>query len=220
MENCLSTLAGNHNLIHLACMTTYRALVPVVLAALGGLVSTSNAATLSTTFASTELGSSNWSNVFNLTVSNPLGVQITALTVHISQSAPPRNLDVYVRPNTYVGSETNPGNWTLISSGTSSTAIANGADLIDITDFTLPQGTYGFALVNTNYQVQYTTGATDYNNADLVIDNGVTVTGPLAGGILTDKTWNGTITYNVVPEPSISILALLGSLTLARRRKN
>ncbi|MBC7980009.1 MAG: PEP-CTERM sorting domain-containing protein [Armatimonadetes bacterium] len=196
-----------------------------VLALFLGMSSTSRAALITTTFngsnGSGGITGGNWTFMFNLTVANTGGITFDAFTVNVAQSAS-HTLDVYVRPTTYLGFENTPAAWTLVSSGSSGPGSnANGPVFIDVANFSLAAGTYGFALVNTNYQAWITFGSNNYSNSDIAIETGAVISGPLSGGTASSTaTWNGSIDYAVIPEPSSGFLifSAVGFILVNRKR--
>ena len=75
-----------------------------------------------------------------------------------------------------------------------------------------------------NYSSDYTNGNgtnQNYSNADLALSFGTATNAfMVAGGVNSPRVWNGTIYYNLVPEPgSLGLLALGTACLLARRRR-
>jgi hypothetical protein len=183
-----------------------------------GIGRQASAESLTTGFGATNIGAANWTSFFDLTVSNPSGVTFREVTVDAFEGAN-GTLSIYVRPTTYVGSETTAAGWTFISSGT--VVGGNGPTNADVSDFILPSGTYGIAMFNENYRVEWTSPATDAFNSDLFIDSGAASGGPFSGTVFTNARWNGTLTYDVgIPEPAGLPLLATALLALRRRRRD
>ena len=149
--------------------------------------------------------------MFDLTVINPNGIRFNEFTVNVAQSGE-HTLDVYTRSSTYVGFENNAAEWTFVSTGASGPGSpANGAVMIDVADFDLAPGTYGLALVNTNYQAWITFSGNNYGNSDVSIQTGAYAQGLFTGGSFANRTWNGSINYEVIPEPTTGLLILFAA---------
>ena len=186
------------------------------------------AASISTIFATNNSGGVGNPVMFNISVLNPSGIFINAMDVNQASggvAGNPLSLDVYITPTTYVGNESTPGAWTLVSSGTGVTAASNTPANVVLTSFFLAAGNYGMAVNSTNMTQGYTNGANVYSNADLQISTGASAGGGFfVGSPNSPRTWNGTIYYDnagEVPEPAtvaLSAAGLLG-LVLLRKRK-
>ena len=180
----------------------------------------SQAASITTTFSS---NNEQAGNMFDVTTFGR-SLTVTGLNINAMQLNDPSNgvIDVYTKSGTYVGSETNPAAWNLVSA--TSLASANPTDtptFVDVTDFTLPantttglyvlfQGQPNSAFVpgsKTNI-LAYTNGSNTYSNADISLSLGTGNRGTF-GTSFSSRTWDGTIYYTAVPEPS----ELLGILT-------
>lgn len=190
------------------------------------------AGTITTTFAG---GNGQAGNMFDLTVgNNPLTV--TRLDINVAQFAggpgDPVPLAVYLKVGSYVGSESTPVAWTLVSSTPMTAVNPSGVPTpVDVTDFTLAANTtYGVYVLfrgqpngpDPTTFLSYTNGANVYSNADLSLTLGVGLRGEF-GTVFSPRTWNGTVYYDVtaVPAPAGLVLAGLGvpALALLRRRK-
>jgi hypothetical protein len=197
-----------------------------------GTMGSAQAASLTTTFAGGSGFNSPASsgNMFDLTtLSNALN--ITSLDVSTLNTGA-LTVNVYTKTGTYVGSETNSGVWSKVATGsTTATTSDNGSvTTVDISDFLLnPNTTYGMYVELIGTGVNFTSGANTYSNSDLSITTGSGIGGAFGStAVLTPRTWNGTINYNVanaqsVPEPA-SVLGLLmvgglGLETLKRKQK-
>ena len=186
---------------------------------------------LSTIFAG---GNSYYGNMFDLEIRNPQSVTITSLDLKI-ESGDIADVSVYYKTGSYVGSETNPGAWTL--AGTVPGVVSLGENIptpVDIPDFTLLSGqSYGIYVVLSGGDMKYTndpgqgTGThTQFSNDDLILTAG-NGTG-FFDGINDYRIWNGTIHYSgdavVLPLSSWMIalgLGIVGMVAFAilRRRK-
>ncbi len=163
--------------------------------------------------------------MFNLTV-GPTGITINGLDL-LDNSNSPLTLDVYVKSGTYVGYETDPADWTLASS----TAVGkgNGATVptaVDVTPFTLAAGkTYGIYITFTTGgnapEMLYTHGNHSYSNGDVSLSLGEGVQGMFGStSIFAARTWDGTIDYAPVPEPSAwALFGLTGAVALFARQR-
>jgi hypothetical protein len=193
------------------------------------------AATITTTFAG---GNAFNGNMFDVEVfSQP--ITVTGLTIHKMDTAN-ATLEVYTKPGTYVGSESNSVPWQLGSS--SSVTGAAGSDgssthgfgtFVDITDFSLAASSTtelyitftgaGGGPEDDENIMNYTNGMNTFTNADLELSLGVGKgNGGFSGRTVGSRTWNGTIHYSQVPEPSVlaGLFSLLGMSLFATRWRN
>ncbi|MCA9239620.1 MAG: hypothetical protein KDA37_05450 [Planctomycetales bacterium] len=161
-------------------------------------------------------------NMFDVTALNPL--QITAVDMHVNFDFA-FNLDIYIKPGSYVGFETDPGPWTLVSSGTAIGLGSGTPTPVDVSDFNLPVGSYGMYIDidsdDGSDGVQYTDGNSTYSNSDVQLDLGAGIWGDFGSiDVFSPRTWNGTIYYNVAPEPGVAgcAIACLAIVGLTGRR--
>ena len=155
-------------------------------------VESAHAVSITTTFAG---GNGQNGNMFDVTTfSND--ITINSLDINNQSGTTSNSLEVYLKNGTYVGSETAPGDWTLVST-TPLTSIQPGGTptTVDVTDFTLNANTtYGLYLTLNSGTLNYTNGANTYTNSDLEIQTGVGKQYPF-DSTFTPRTWNGTINY-------------------------
>ncbi|MDB4286296.1 right-handed parallel beta-helix repeat-containing protein, partial [bacterium] len=131
-------------------------------------------------------------------------VSVTSLAIDLDAGTVPTT-DIWYRPGTFVGNETNPnGDWVLL--GTAANVLSAGPGVptfIPVTfSVTIPAGqTYAFYIQTSTNLVNYTNGTTVGNvlvqNADVQILEGV---GKSAGAAFATSTfsprvWNGILTY-------------------------
>lgn len=170
--------------------------------------------------------------MFDITVhSNSITV---ASLDFLDASASALTLDVYIKSGTYLGSETTPAAWTLVS--TTAVATGNGSSTptaVNLTPFTLAAGSTDgiyitFTTASSPPNMLYTNGSNTYSNSDLTLSLGAGLTGLFGaspGTYLPQKTWNGTINYNVVsasaaPEPATwALFALAAPAAMFARRR-
>jgi hypothetical protein len=145
------------------------------------------------------------------------GLTVNSLDVNVDSGAV--TIDVYIKTGTFVGSETNPAAWTLVSATNVTGAGAGNQTLVAVTPFTLSAGeTYGIYVTtsvttNATPYMWYTNGTNSYSNADLTLNTGDGIGGQF-GSITVNaaRTWDGTINYTLAnttaPEPTS--LALFG----------
>jgi len=183
------------------------------------------AGSITTTFAG---GNRFDGNMFNATIGSS-AITVNSLAVNVDAGA--SVIDVYVKAGTYVGFETTPAAWTLVSA-TSVTGLGAGAHTpVAVTPFSLAAGTlYGIYVtidsnVNAPPYMYYTDANNVYSNADLSLSLGDGLGGKFGSlSVTSGRTWNGTINYTLgntaVPEPaSLALLALAApGLWLLRRR--
>lgn len=189
-----------------------------------GMATSSYAASITTTFAG---GNSAAGNMFDVTTFGN-ALRITSLEINVESLATGGSvLDVYTKPGTYVGSETDSSVWTRVSSTALATASPVGTPtFVGITDFILGANSLtGFYITfESGSFLEYTDGSNTYSNADLRLDLGVGKAG-LFGSTFSPRTWNGTINYEVIgdstPIPTPAMLpGLIGmGLGFMRKRK-
>jgi PKD repeat protein len=83
----------------------------------------------------------------DLTVNNPQGILITDLLFRTTTVGSPIDLEVYVNLGNSVVGNIAASNFTLAGNGTGTATVADELFTIDITDFILPPGTHGLAVV-------------------------------------------------------------------------
>jgi len=168
----------------------------------------------------------------NLTpVAGPL--EFTGFATQFSSAAgTPVSVEVWVRTGSYVGFTTSNTGWTLWQtvSGTSAGTLTNSA----VFNLTLPvqlaagqtMGIYLHAITVGGGIRYFGTGAgghqTTFSNSDLTLFSDVSRTGAVsfAGTQFSPRTFAGTVTYNVVPEPAtVFLLGVGGAFALFRWRK-
>jgi hypothetical protein len=121
-------------------------------------------------FASNNGGGVGGAVYFDMTVAG--AVTLTDFVMNYSATAgTPVGVDVYTCQGTYVGNEGNSGAWTLVSSGTGSSAGLDARTVCTLgTPALLVPGTYGVALVAVGSAHRYTNGnGTNQNFSDPVL---------------------------------------------------
>lgn len=182
------------------------------------------ASELTTLFASDNGGRDNGAVFFDITVKRPGGVRFTELDLNVSETTP-GGVAVYVTfvGNSAFGNETFPGNWRLTSSGIGIGAGEDRRTHVDITDFTLSPGLYGWALVTSGgWDHNYTNGdGTNqrYSNQDLELVAGTAQNNPFSNDVpFSPRVWNGTIYYEKPPVPApLPIFGAAAALGCSRR---
>ncbi|HEX5096130.1 MAG TPA: PKD domain-containing protein, partial [Acidimicrobiia bacterium] len=137
---------------------------------------------------------------FNLDVLNPLGASISSFDSITANVSTAFTVDVYLKQGTHVGSEANAAAWTKVgtASGTSNPVAAQPSNSAFPLPLHIPQGSYGVALRFIGITPRYLSGANTYANGDLSLTTGAaqsTSAGPFTGGVLTPRTWSGTLYY-------------------------
>ncbi|MBK7878219.1 MAG: hypothetical protein IPJ77_21395 [Planctomycetes bacterium] len=162
---------------------------------------------LTTIFASDNGGDIGGQVFFDLQVVHPSGIDLAQLETNTSLPiGVPFSMDVYVKPGTYAGSETNLAAWTLLASGVGRATGIDQPSLVDFPDVSLPPGAYGVALVIFGGIQRYTGTATVppppvFSNSDLTLTAGAALNVPWLGTPFTPRMWNGRLRYNCSSPP-------------------
>ena len=149
-----------------------------------------------------------------------------------SAAGTPVSVEVWVRTGTYVGFTTSSTGWTLVETvaGTSAGTTTNSAIINFAAPIQLAAGqTMGIYLhsITAGGGIRYFgTGAgghqTTFSNSDLTLFSDVSRTGAVsfAGTQFSPRTFAGTVTYNVVPEPAtVLLLGVGGAFALFQWRR-
>jgi hypothetical protein len=208
-----------------------RAGIILALASVTWLGDSTRADSLTTLFAA---NNGQNGNMFDLTAKTDL--TISGFDINLwneTGSNPPCLVEVYWKPGSFRDSERTPSAWNLLGSAT---VTSEGLDVptpLPIGGLSMLAGqTNGIYITTTcpvffgslEYTDLHSNGAMDtYQNDNLRLDWGVGVAYPFGSGnpdIFSPRVWNGTVYYEVVPEPSAFALASLGAtlLVISRQR--
>lgn len=199
-----------------------------VLLAIAGQV---HATSITTLFSNNNQGAPGGSVYFDIDVLNPLGITIEQLFTNTDNTFLTGQMNVYTRSGTFSGFESSSAGWSLVSSGTGSSAGEDNPSGFDIADFFLSQGNFGIAIESEGlvWGHNYTNGDGSnqfYSNSDLSLSLGSATNSPFSGNVFNPRVWNGTIEYTVggapVPEPTTMLLfgaGLIGLVGRYRRKK-
>lgn len=187
-----------------------------------------HAESLTTTFAS---NNGYAGNMFDIVTKND--ITVTGFDVNVNTDT---TIEIYGKNGTHVGSETTPGDWTLLATvPVVSAGPDNPTSLQDTINLSIPSGTtYAFYIVTTTGSyMDYTNGSDPYGiyveNADLEIHEGTGL--GYFSSLNVPRVWNGTLYYTIgaastVPVPlsdaAKGMLVLLFAATgyfIFRRRK-
>jgi hypothetical protein len=130
------------------------------------------ASSITTTFAG---GNEFDGNMFNVNVG---ANDITVDGLDLNVDGGPMTIGVYIKTGTYVGFDTTPGAWTLISDTVVSGKLSGNQTPVSVTPFSLDANTlYGmYVTIVTNSSdppdMYYTDGTNTYSNADLTLTTG------------------------------------------------
>jgi len=184
------------------------------------------AGSITTTFAG---GNRFDGNMFDATIGSK-GITVNSLDVNVDTGA--MTIDVYIKSGSYVGFDTTPAAWTLVSATAVTGAGSGNSTAVAVTPFTLAAGgTYGIYVtidttVNSAPYMYYTDGSNTYSNADLSLSLGDGIGGKFGSlSTVSSRTWDGIINYSLVsaataPEPgSLALLAFAAPALLVLRRR-
>ncbi len=140
---------------------------------------------------------------FNLNVTNPLGVSISAFDTITQTISTAFTADVFLKIGSYVGSELNPAPWTQVGTASGTTApVANQPALAAFPlPLHIPFGSYGVAIRYVGCYPRYVTLAalTTWSNGDMALTAGaasLSTAGPFTGTNLNSpRGWAGTLYY-------------------------
>ena len=203
-------------------MARFRSVFCMLLVA--AMVAGASADTITTLFANNNAGSAGGGVYFDVTV-GALPIEITSYEVNANSAAgTAMAFEVYTRPGTASGFQNSNVGWALEATGTGNTAGVGGPSAItlsnpfllpanSVTGMALTLGTVGHAYTNGNGANQHYA-----NGTDIQLDLGSANNSIFGAGIFSPRVWNGSITYNVIPEPSTLALLAMGGLALIRRR--
>jgi hypothetical protein len=195
-------------------------------------MSVANAQSITTIFQGGNFGNAGGGIYFDLTV---LGANINVTGFDVGTTAvqgTPFGFQAWTHTGTFAGTETNQGLWTMVATGNgiSSGSLLVGSPVTLNAPFTLNTGVNAMALILADVgggnavAHSYTNGTganQQYSNADVQLDLGTATNVPFTAPIFSPRVWNGTVYYNLVPEPgTIAVLGIgLASLLALRRRK-
>jgi hypothetical protein len=177
-----------------------------VLLAAGTSVSaqTLNAGFTGTTIVNDQ--AANTGNMFDVTANNPAGVTLTRFDIHCRLPAGVQiEVQVYTKPETFVGHESNAGSWTLAGSTFTTTAGPGLGTPVNIGDIYIPSGaTQGVyinvvtATASVRYNSAATTSTVPITNADATLHVQYSaVKNGLFGGTFAPRGFNGVVHYSV-----------------------
>ncbi len=193
------------------------------------LMSSFASANFITTIFNRNNGGSNGGAVYFDIVTNSTALNFTGMDTSTNDTGISFTWTVYGRTGTSVGFENNISGWSVIATGSGTGAGINVPTPITLNaPFMLGANTTtGIGLVigptaGHDYSGTGTSplpGAIQYSNADLTLNLGAALNVPFSGTPFRPRIWNGTLRYDVVPEPATMAAMGIGIAALLRRRK-
>lgn len=196
-------------------------------------VAGANANFITTLFTSNNGGSAGGGVYFDATVGTS-PILVTGFDVNTSLAAGGTfGFQAWTHTGTYVGTTGSNAGWVMVTTGTGTSAGQDLPSAVTInTPFQLAANTvHAIALTLSNpggpgvaAAHRYTNGTGTnqaYSNADVALSLGGASNVFLSGTTFSPRVWNGTMYYDVVPEPG-TFIALgfgLAGLAMLRRRK-
>lgn len=190
-------------------------------------IASAKANSITTLFGTNNNGSPGGAVYFDITVASS-ALSITAFDLNTASTSPFSNLQVWILAGmSSQGNETNMALWTEVATGSGTGAGTDNPTHVTLSNpFGLAANTlYGIAIVaDPSFGHYYTNGNgsnQNYSNGDLSLSLGSASNVPFTAPVFSPRVWNGTVYYDVVPEPSTVALLGLGALGLigfARRR--
>ncbi len=162
-------------------------------------------------------------NLFDLTVLNPAGINVCAVTncPYSDGTLPigaPVQCRVYVTdaPGGYSANHTNAAVWRLAATGTGIHLGGNAGSprpitmVLDRTIY-LPAGTYGMAIHMLGVGIAFRTGATTVANADVSISAGSAKSGMFNTAQTASRSWSGTLHYDTLQSWAVAGFGYFGA---------
>lgn len=173
-------------------------------AALTALASTATAqfqlCTFPTPFPGGNGGSSGWVVMYDINAT--AGLVINSIDCNCSSAANTAvTLEVYTTPGTYVGSQTNAGAWTLVSTdagGVVTAGVGQATNFPLATPLILTPGSYGIGIRVIGSGQTYTNGNgsnQSVSDAFMTLSLGAAVAGLFTGTVNTPRVFNGCLHY-------------------------
>jgi hypothetical protein len=154
-------------------------------------------------FTSNNGGSVGGGVYYNLNVANPAGITVESIDINTSVAAGgPVTLEVFTSPGGFLGKESNPGAWTMVSSGVGVSAGNNVPSNVDVADFALAPGLWGVAYRAVDFNHRYTNGTGSNQNffsADCDISAGKAANVAFAGTPFSPRVVNTRVHYCANP---------------------
>lgn len=157
---------------------------------------------LTTTFAGGSAGTTNWLVMFDLNVTNPLGIELKAADLRWNATpGNPVTADVYVTPNSCVGAERNASLWRKLATATGTAGASAQPTLCSFNNtIYLAPGSYGIGFHGVVGGLDYSGSTTlgTYSNSDLAFSNSRVMSGlflPTGGSLFVPRVWNGRLYY-------------------------
>jgi len=201
-------------------MKMFKAVIAGLVLSVSGFV---NAGIITTLYNENNGGSNGGSVYFDLTVGD-MDLSITGFEINTEEFNFFDNFEVWLLTDTTSQGNESSLSWLQVATGSGTGAGLNNATTVTLSNsFFLNSNTlYGFSLVaGSNIGHDYTNGNggnQNYANTDLSLSMGSATNTPFSSSVFSPRVWNGSIQYNVIPEPSTIAIFALAIMGLTARR--
>jgi hypothetical protein len=184
-----------------------------------GMGALASAGSITTYYDAHNQGSSGGAVYFDVTVGAG-DLLVTGFDTNTNLPGGTFTFQAFTRPGTY-WQNWYSNDWVLVATGIGQGQAVNVPSAITLDDpFLLPANTlYGMALVISASHHYDDPGPIQFSNDDVTLDLGSATNVPFQGEIFWVRMWNGTMYYEVVPEPTTVAILFIGLAFLRIRKR-